>query len=74
MGDMMMFHSDGLVQMTTEDGIEDIVIYCDLCNEPLAITTKLNRDDVYLQCLRCHAVSTATLTTTVEDNESIKEI
>lgn len=67
MGDMIMFHSEGEVQVITEDGIEDIVIYCDLCNEPLAITTKLNRDDVYLQCLRCHAVSTSTLKTVVDE-------
>ena len=68
MGDMTFF-KDEQVQVITQEGdqIEDIVIYCDLCNEPLAITTKLNRDDVYLQCLRCHAVSTSTLKTVVDE-------
>lgn len=55
-----MFHPDGKAEIFTEEGgREDIVIYCDLCNEPLAITTKLGREDVYLQCLRCHAVNSA---------------
>jgi len=62
MGDMMFYHEDGTAQIISAEGdgqIEDIVIYCDLCNEPLAITTKLGRDDVYIQCLRCHSVNAA---------------
>ena len=49
---------------------EDIVIYCDLCNEPLAITpTAL--DEVFITCLKCHAVSHIALTVTKElDDES----
>lgn len=35
---------------------EDIVIYCNLCNEPLAITPDSN-DQVFITCLRCHAVN-----------------
>jgi hypothetical protein len=54
----MMFLEDGTVQTINSEGeIEDIVIYCDLCNEPIAITTKLGCDDVFLQCLKCHAVT-----------------
>jgi hypothetical protein len=58
MGEIMMFLEDGTVQTINSEGeIEDIVIYCDLCNEPIAITTKLGCDDVFLQCLKCHAVT-----------------
>ena len=58
MGEMIIFHPDGTAEMFTEEGErETFTIYCDLCNEPLAITTKLGRDDVYLQCLKCHAVN-----------------
>ena len=35
---------------------QDIVIYCDLCNEPLAITPEFN-GQVFLRCLKCHAVN-----------------
>ena len=35
---------------------QDIVIYCDLCNEPVAITPEAN-DEVFLTCMKCHAVS-----------------
>jgi len=35
---------------------EDIVIYCDLCNEPLAITPEFY-DQVFLRCLKCFAVN-----------------
>jgi hypothetical protein len=38
---------------------EAIVIYCDLCNEPLAITPEFN-DQVFLRCLKCHAVNAIT--------------
>jgi hypothetical protein len=58
MGEIMMFLEDGTVQTINSEGeLEDIVIYCDLCNEPIAITTKLGCDDVFLQCLKCHAVT-----------------
>jgi hypothetical protein len=58
MGEIMMFLEDGTAQTINAEGeVEDIVIYCDLCNEPIAITTKLGCDDVFLQCLKCHAVT-----------------
>ncbi len=58
MGEIMMFLEDGTAQTINAGGeLEDIVIYCDLCNEPIAITTKLGCDDVFLQCLKCHAVT-----------------
>jgi hypothetical protein len=58
MGEIMMFLEDGTVQTINSEGnLEDIVIYCDLCNEPIAITTKLGCDDVFLQCLKCHAIT-----------------
>jgi len=58
MGEMFMFLEDGTAQTITAEGDrEQIVIYCDLCNEPIAITTKLGCDDVFLQCIKCHAVT-----------------
>lgn len=58
MGEMMMFHPDGSAEIITAEGDrEDIVIYCQMCNEPIAITAKLGCDDVFLQCLKCHAVT-----------------
>jgi hypothetical protein len=49
---------------------QSIVIYCDLCNEPLAITPAIN-DEVFITCLKCHAVSHIALTVTKElDDES----
>jgi hypothetical protein len=58
MSEMFMFLEDGTAQViTTEGNLEDIVIYCQMCNEPIAITTKLGCDDVFLQCLKCHAVT-----------------
>ena len=57
MGEMVIF-SDG--QATVMGGELDepleIVIHCDLCNEPIAITPAAN-DTVFLQCLKCHAVN-----------------
>jgi hypothetical protein len=44
---------------------QDIVIYCDLCNEPVAITPEVN-DEVFITCLKCHAVSHIALTVTKE--------
>ena len=58
MSELFMFLEDGTAQViTTEGNLEDIVIYCQMCNEPIAITTKLGCDDVFLQCLKCHAVT-----------------
>jgi hypothetical protein len=58
MGEMFIFLEDGTAEMITAEGErEQIVIYCDLCNEPIAITTKLGCDDVFLQCIKCHAVT-----------------
>ena len=47
---------------------QDIVIYCDLCNEPVAITPEFN-DKVFLTCMRCHAVSHIALKTSKEPDE-----
>jgi hypothetical protein len=57
MGEMVIF-SDGEATVMGGDfeEPEQIVIYCDLCNEPLAITPKAD-DTLFLQCLRCHAVN-----------------
>ena len=68
MGEMFMFLEDGTAQVITAEGnLEEIVIYCQMCNEPIAITTKLGCDDVFLQCLKCHAV-------TNKHGQSIKKI
>jgi len=47
---------------------QDIVIHCDLCNEPLAITPAIN-DSVFVTCLKCHAVNHIALTYTKEPDE-----
>ena len=47
---------------------QSIVIYCDLCNEPLAITPAIN-DEVFITCLKCHAVSHIALTVTKEPDD-----
>jgi hypothetical protein len=58
MGEMVIFNPDGTAGIITEEGeIEEIAIYCQMCNEPIAITTKLGCDDVFLQCIKCHAVT-----------------
>ena len=44
---------------------QDIVIYCDLCNEPVAITPEFN-DKVFITCMKCHAVSHIALKTSKE--------
>lgn len=56
MGDMVIF-DDGRAEVFTDEGREEIVIYCDLCNEPVAISPVAN-DEVLLKCIRCHAIST----------------
>ena len=49
---------------------QDIVIYCDLCNEPVAITPEAN-DQVFVTCLKCHAVSHIAVKTSKEiDDQS----
>ena len=47
---------------------QDIVIYCDLCNEPVAITPEFN-DKVFITCMKCHAVSHIALKTSKEAEE-----
>lgn len=57
MGEMVIFSDGEAIVMGGElEQPEKIVIYCDLCNEPIAITPVAN-DEVFLQCLRCHAVN-----------------
>jgi hypothetical protein len=71
MGEMVIF-DDGTATILGEQFAEpqDIVIYCDLCNEPVAITPEVN-DEVFLTCMKCHAVSHIALKTSKEaDAES----
>jgi hypothetical protein len=57
MSEMVIFENGEATVIGGElEEAEQIVIYCDLCNEPLAITPASN-DEVFLQCLRCHAVN-----------------
>jgi hypothetical protein len=57
MGEIVMFSDGEATIMGGElEEPQEIVIYCDLCNEPIAITPTAN-DTVFLQCLRCHAVN-----------------
>ena len=57
MGEMIIFSDGEATIMGGElDEPQEIVIYCDLCNEPIAISPSAN-DTVFLQCLRCHAVN-----------------
>ena len=52
---------------------QDIVIYCDLCNEPVAITPEAN-DQVFVTCIKCHAVSHIAVKTSKEiDDQSPQE-
>ena len=66
MGEMVIF-DDGTATILGEQFAEpqDIVIYCDLCNEPVAITPEAN-DEVFLTCMKCHAVSHIALKTSKE--------
>jgi hypothetical protein len=53
MGEMVIFENGEATVMGGEfEEVEQMVIY----NEPLAITPASN-DEVFLQCLRCHAVN-----------------
>ena len=57
MGEMIIYSDGEATIMGGElDEPQEIVIYCDLCNQPLAITPTTN-DTVFLQCLKCHAVN-----------------
>ena len=71
MGEMVIFDNDTATIMGGElEEPQDIVIYCDLCNEPVAITPEAN-DQVFVTCLRCHAVSQINIKTSKEpDDES----
>jgi phage FluMu protein Com len=60
MGEMVIFDDGTATVMGGEfEEPQTIVIYCDLCNEPLAITPEFN-DQVFLTCLRCQAVNAIT--------------
>ena len=71
MGEMVIFDNGTATIMGGEfEEPQDVVIYCDLCNEPLAITPK-PYDEVFITCLKCHAVSHIALTVTKDiDAES----
>ena len=60
MGDLVFFHPDGTAEIIVANKephvVEEIIIYCDLCNEPIAITPAHN-DEVYLRCMKCDAVN-----------------
>jgi hypothetical protein len=57
MGELIVYSDGQATIMGGElDEPQEIVIYCDLCNEPIAITPAPN-DTVFLQCLKCHAVN-----------------
>ena len=59
MAEMIIFSDGEATVMGGElDEPQEIVIHCDLCNEPIAITPIAN-DQVFLQCLKCHAVTTS---------------
>ena len=68
MGEMVIFEDGTATVMGGEfEEPQDIVIYCDLCNEPVAITPEAN-DQVFVTCLRCHAVSHISLKTSKEED------
>jgi hypothetical protein len=62
MGEMVIFNDgDATIVGGQFEEPQNIVIYCDLCNEPLAITPEVN-DMVFITCLKCHAVNGVLLT------------
>jgi hypothetical protein len=69
MGEVVIF-DDGTATILGGEFTEpqDVVIYCDLCNEPVAITPEAN-DQVFVTCLRCHAVSDIKIQTSKEPDE-----
>ena len=70
MAEMVIFKDGTATVMGGElEEPQDVVIYCDLCNEPVAITPKLN-DEVFITCLKCHAVSHIGIKTKEADDES----
>ena len=70
MGEMIIFNDGEATIMGGElDEPQEIVIYCELCNEPVAITPEFN-DKVFLTCMRCHAVSHIKLHTSKEVDDS----
>jgi len=74
MSEMVIF-DDGTATIMGGEFTEpqDIVIYCDLCNEPVAITPEAN-DQVFVTCLKCHAVSHIAVKTSKEnDDESSQD-
>ena len=60
MGNLVFFHPDGTAEILpankSQEAPEPITIYCDLCNEPLAITPASD-DGVYLRCMKCATVN-----------------
>jgi len=69
MGEMVIFDDGTATVMGGEfEEPQDIVIYCDLCNEPVAITPTAN-DQVFVTCLRCHAVSQINIKTNTHPDE-----
>ena len=60
MGNLVFFHPDGTAEILpankSPEAPEPITIYCDLCNEPLAITPTSD-DGVYLRCVKCATVN-----------------
>jgi hypothetical protein len=71
MAEMVIFSNDTATVLGEQfPEPQDIVIYCDLCNEPVAITPEAN-DEVFLTCMKCHAVSHIALKSSKElDDES----
>jgi len=60
MGEMIIFSDGEATIMGGElEQPQEIVIYCDLCNEPIAITP-VAHDEVFLKCIKCHAVNAIT--------------
>ena len=74
MAEMVIFEDGTATVMGGElEEPQDIVIYCDLCNEPVAITPEAN-DQVFVTCLRCHAVSQINIKANKEpDDQSPQE-
>jgi len=59
-GKLVFFHPDGTAELLPAnrpvDAPEPITIYCDLCNEALAITPTAD-DEVYVRCMKCMTVN-----------------
>jgi len=74
MAEMVIFDDGNATVMGGQlEELQDVVIYCDLCNEPVAITPEAN-DQVFVTCLKCHAVSHIAVKTSKEnDDESSQD-